>query len=258
MGNTGSGKSTTIQFLAGSKMVKKKIEVEPNNYIDHICAQEPFPNEALKSVISNSEAKSETRYINPISVNLKDIDCNYEDKTVIICDSPGFGDTGGVEVDIANGIEAIKESKSVRPVFLFSYLRLGDKGEGIRELAHFLIDMITDIKQYKKSFSFLFTKFPSDKDIHATLLNIKKSITDSDAEVFNMIMKEMLDKTKNAKPLNPLEDKAIKLIEELFESDCIRNPKAAFKFSITKESRAAIDSQTRLHQLSIIEATKSE
>ncbi len=129
-----------------------------------------------------------------------------------LSDSPGFGDTGGVEVDIANGIgviEAIKESKSVRPVFLFSYLRLGDKGEGIRELAHFLVDMITDIKQYKKSFSFLFTKFPSNKDIHATLLNIKKSITDSDDEVFNMIIKGMIDKTKDAKPLNPLEDKPI-------------------------------------------------
>ncbi len=41
----------------------------------------------------------------------------------MICDSPGFGDTAGAEVDIANSIgiiEAIKMSKSVRPVILVS------------------------------------------------------------------------------------------------------------------------------------------
>ena len=44
-------------------------------------------------------------------------------RPVMICDSPGFGDTAGAEVDIANSIgiiEAIKLCKNVRPVILVS------------------------------------------------------------------------------------------------------------------------------------------
>jgi len=39
---------------------------------------------------------------------------------LVICDSPGFGDTAGVEVDIANGvgmINALHGARSVRVVF---------------------------------------------------------------------------------------------------------------------------------------------
>lgn len=139
-GKTGTGKSTTIHFLAGSKLEAKKIEIEHGKYIDHILPVSSDKNEALKSVISSYKAESETRYINPIVVNLRDIG-GREDKDVIICDTPGIGDTAGAEVDIANGIgivDAIKESRSVKPVFLLSGLRIGDRGEGIRELAHFL------------------------------------------------------------------------------------------------------------------------
>ena len=128
---SGSGKSTTIHFLAGSKIFLKKIEITAGKCIDHIEPEAPFSNQALNNVIASSKAESETRYINPISVNLKDIG-GHDDETVIICDSPGFGDTAGVEVDIANGfciIQVIKESITVRPVFLFSFKRIGDRGE---------------------------------------------------------------------------------------------------------------------------------
>ena len=59
-----------------------------------------------------------------------------------MCDSPGFGDTAGPEVDIANSIgviEAIRGCKSVRPVILISYLMIGERGEGIKKLSHLLV-----------------------------------------------------------------------------------------------------------------------
>jgi hypothetical protein len=43
---------------------------------------------------------------------------------VYICDSPGFGDSGGVEIDIANGIgmiNALHLCQSVRVVIIISY-----------------------------------------------------------------------------------------------------------------------------------------
>lgn len=43
---------------------------------------------------------------------------------LVICDSPGFGDSAGVEVDIANGvgmINALYGAASVRIVVLLAY-----------------------------------------------------------------------------------------------------------------------------------------
>jgi hypothetical protein len=45
-------------------------------------------------------------------------------KNLVICDSPGFGDNAGVEVDIANGvgmINALYGASSVRVVVLLTY-----------------------------------------------------------------------------------------------------------------------------------------
>lgn len=245
-------------------MVKKEIEITPGKHIDHIEPEQPYLNQALNNVTASSKAESETRYISPISVNLKDIG-GHDDENVIICDSPGFGDTAGVEVDIANGygiIQAIKECRSVRPVFLFSYKRIGDRGEGIRDLAHFLVNMVTNVREYKNSFYFIFTKFPTKTNINAELHNIKKAISkdpkDSKDEPFKLIINDMLDKTEDAKPLDPLKEKPIRLMNKLIQSECIRNPKQAFRFSITDNSRFAINEQIKQNQLSIISATKRE
>lgn len=65
LGKTGVGKSTTIQYLAGSKMVEIKV-----NGKAHITPVD-VKNEALKSVvISSSDSSSETRFINPIKAML--------------------------------------------------------------------------------------------------------------------------------------------------------------------------------------------
>ncbi|CAF4569908.1 unnamed protein product [Rotaria sp. Silwood2] len=95
---TGAGKSTTIHFLGGSKLEETKITTTPF-------------------------ARSETRFITPVTVNYKDVGGLTND-SFVLCDSPGFEDTSGPEVDIANGfgiVKAIKGSKSVKPVILISY-----------------------------------------------------------------------------------------------------------------------------------------
>ena len=54
--------------------------------------------------------------------------------SLVICDSPGFGDSGGVEVDIANGvgmINALHGALSVRVVVILPYDSLtGDRMAG--------------------------------------------------------------------------------------------------------------------------------
>lgn len=45
-------------------------------------------------------------------------------QTLFICDTPGFGDSAGVEVDIANGVgmmNALHRARSVRVVVILPY-----------------------------------------------------------------------------------------------------------------------------------------
>ena len=69
-------------------------------------------------------AKSETRYITAVPLDYALLGHKHHQlESIVLCDTPGFGDTAGPEVDIANGIgiiNAIKGSKSVRPVILVS------------------------------------------------------------------------------------------------------------------------------------------
>jgi len=40
VGSTGSGKSTTLQMLAGGNMKLEKVEIEPGKFLDHIRVEQ--------------------------------------------------------------------------------------------------------------------------------------------------------------------------------------------------------------------------
>ncbi|CAF1092730.1 unnamed protein product [Adineta steineri] len=95
---------------------------------------------ALLSASTAPSATSVTRYISPVTVNFKDIGGCGDDE-VILCDTPGFKDTSGPELDIVDGIgtvRAIKKCQSVKPVVIVSYYNCADKFAGVRNLAHML------------------------------------------------------------------------------------------------------------------------
>ncbi len=52
-------------------------------------------------------SKSETRYVTPIRINLKDLGY-HENEEIMLVDTPGAEDTESKEVDIANGFGIIK------------------------------------------------------------------------------------------------------------------------------------------------------
>ena len=65
-----------------------------------------------------------------------------------MCDTPGFKDTAGPEIDISNAFgifEAIKHCKSIRIVILVSKLSFGNRGEYVTELLRYLMKMIDNI-----------------------------------------------------------------------------------------------------------------
>lgn len=92
IGETGSGKTTTIKSLLGYKMGKKKFKG-----MNWITIVEPVDNKKVLNMHSNPSCKSVTRHI--VAVKPKpgvDSDGYY------LADTPGWGDTAGAEVQLAN------------------------------------------------------------------------------------------------------------------------------------------------------------
>lgn len=85
----------------------------------------------------------------------------------MICDSPGFGDSAGVEVDIANGvgmINAIHGSRSVRVVVLLAYDALvSNRMEGAIKIGEIISSLFHDISKAVDSLAIYFNKVPKSQ-----------------------------------------------------------------------------------------------
>jgi putative ribosome biogenesis GTPase RsgA len=100
LGNTGVGKSTTIHFLAGSRMLEEGDDILPVDARD----------DKLTDVHVEGGRRSVTRVITPTRITFE---YDNEPISVFICDTPGFKDT---EVDVANCIGLINAVRGVRSV----------------------------------------------------------------------------------------------------------------------------------------------
>ncbi|KAL4441129.1 hypothetical protein ABPG74_002079 [Tetrahymena malaccensis] len=260
LGGTGAGKSTTIHFLAGSQMGYQEIELEKGTLLKYI-APIKIKNQALQKIKVGYPAISETRFITPVIINYKDLDMT-KGGSIILCDSPGFDDTAGPEVDIANGlgiVKAIQLCKSVRPVILVSYQSIGDRGQGIKQLAHILVRFVKDMQDKLSSFSYLFSKFPKNYDIQSELTNIKQSLDQGTEEksdkAYIYLFEDIIDKAKKSwNKIDPIKGNPSDVLKALIREDGIEDPSQIFKFSITSNSQAAITNFTLKAQQLIISA----
>ncbi|CAF4581295.1 unnamed protein product [Rotaria sp. Silwood2] len=257
LGGTGSGKSTTIHFLAGSKMIENKV-----TGLNHLSLVE-INNPDLKHITTSPFARSETRYITSVKVNFDDVG-GFTSESIILCDSPGFEDTSGPEVDIANGlgiVNGIKGCKSVKPVVIISYKSIGDRLQGLKDLMYVLSALIPGIQDQIEAFSYIFTKFPEkERDtIHALINDINENLKEEEKSdrSFTILLKDILKKTRKcARVLDPINDKPGKILDELAKSPAIHHPEEVFQFSITKKSKAILREQITKHQLNIRSATE--
>ena len=117
--------------------------------------------EELKEFIASSAKKSITRYINPLNLSVKN---NYgETECIVIVDTPGFGDSQGLEVDISNSIGIVKSvglTNKVYPVIIFNEQNQGGKCELMKEQINFYSAMIAGMtNEENKSINFFFSHY---------------------------------------------------------------------------------------------------
>ena len=186
-------------------MGEKRVEVAKNVFIDKHIEAVSFPenNPWLKNVKSSCFNESETRYINPVKVDLQTVFGSEEDGVLNLCDAPGYGDTAGPEIDIVNSIgikNAIKQCTSVKIIALLSS-KGGERGEGIRKLAHMLVNLIDKIEEWLKAILYVFTKYSNDYNAHGVLVNLKDSLKKNHPDLAKdsaliIVIKDMIKKTK--------------------------------------------------------------
>ncbi|ETO18589.1 hypothetical protein RFI_18676, partial [Reticulomyxa filosa] len=202
------------------------------NGLPHIAPIE-IKNEALINVTTSPNVKSETKYITAVPIDLKEMGIYTDQDMVVLCDSPGFEDTSGLEVDVANGIN----------------------------LARTLVGIVPSITDHLSKFSYVFTKWPKDqrRHIHAlvkeTLINIPEDESD---EGYKALLADIVKKTKKG-AITPdlLNGSYIDILEKfLDEQDFIRDPLDVFQPFVTEKSMSAVRLQVEKHKAHILHAFK--
>lgn len=158
LGKTGAGKTTTAAFLLGHKFTYESLEVterlddgtEIQCQQDCLIAREALP----EGLVIGSEMSSVTQSLNMFPV----------DDGFFIVDTPGFGDTNGVEVDIANCVSisnVLRRARTVRPIVVLStstFLNSGDgRGESFRQFLGLLSNLFSRFEDSSRKITFLIT-----------------------------------------------------------------------------------------------------
>ncbi|ETO33243.1 hypothetical protein RFI_03864 [Reticulomyxa filosa] len=253
LGGTGAGKSTCIHFLAGSVMQEKLVDGKP-----HIAPVQ-VKNKALHRVSTSSKAASETRYITAVPIDLKEMGILGAKGNVILCDTPGFEDTNGPEVDVANGIgiiRALQQCKSVKPVVLISYVALGHRMSCVKELARTLVGIIPSIENHISAFSYVFTKLPKEQKtfMHALAKDTYNAMENDPDEGYKAILLDIARKTKK-EVIAPdlIHDSPSDLLEELIDlKNFITHPEDVFCPFLSEASKSAVSLQVKKHKENIL------
>jgi energy-coupling factor transporter ATP-binding protein EcfA2 len=162
IGHTGAGKSTLTQYFGGSLLEEvthgSKVRVNVRCY-GSIPTLEKFE-------IGDCEVASKTRYVTglPLSPSAVNGDLpNRSTETISLCDTPGFLETRGPEMQIATGqgiVDAVKKAKCVWPVIVIGRDSVGPKWHIFRDLLKTIAAFIEKIPSLIQNggFTYIFTR----------------------------------------------------------------------------------------------------
>ncbi|GBM60945.1 hypothetical protein AVEN_192397-1 [Araneus ventricosus] len=217
LGNTGSGKSTFTQWVAGdnTKLISKETEEGTGEYIieDH-------------NRISNTTLKSKTIFPELV-VDAKTNAAYY--------DCPGFSDTQGTSHDIASTYfikKVLDFSESLKMVFIISHpsIRKGVDRQDFMKLVRHVTDLVKDIEKFKHSIAIVATKVDNQyikKGKNFILVEDDKVI--AAIAQFLQEAKQYLEDNLKSPNLSEKENKfyenAIKFVEVLLEKKGEKYPK---------------------------------
>lgn len=266
LGFTGAGKSTTTHHLCGSKFTTVKgfgdrVELEPVELLG----------KGMSNVkIGASATQSETRYVSAIPVIPSQIPGDTPNRpkdTYFICDTPGFLDSRGVEIQLANGqgiVDAVKHSTRVWPVILISKPSIGPRWMAFRQLMQTISKFMPNLETHLESFTYVFTHgwSTSEKEtIFRDLTELRNGLNAQERSDsgFVALIEDMQRATTpgpngwngKAVMLNPLQpdwkagDLLYCIVNRKGITDCASN----FAYISSDECNRVIDAQMKIYEL---------
>jgi len=128
IGNTGAGKSTLVNYLHGCEL--ERFKIEGNKKVIRVK-----PNSSTPELMKIGHSNQSMTFIPDVE----------PDSNFVYCDCPGFLDSRGAEINIANAVnikQTIHAARSVRVVVMLNFHSLkADRGKGVRELTKILSDL---------------------------------------------------------------------------------------------------------------------
>lgn len=195
---------------------------------------EPVTDKKVLDMHSNPSCKSVTRYI--VAAKPKP---EITNKDISFTDTPGWGDTAGVEVQLANltGVKrALRRCKNVVPVIVISKESWGTRGLGIRNLARTISTLFHDYDYIKNSIAIVINRFTNEEveEMEAKFKNLRDETEASDRADANQMgfLQHLYDLATEKELLRfePLESNAKKFVEILLKKPPLK-PGDVFKNS---------------------------
>ena len=131
IGNTGAGKSTTVNYLCGCTLISKSCkELGIDGLGKAVIVKPPAQGGAREEVMPIGHTKESKTF-------MPQVEDDPETKNTYM-DCPGFLDNRGVEINIANAVNiknGIKQAKTAKVIILINYHSLkAERGRGLTEM----------------------------------------------------------------------------------------------------------------------------